>query len=339
MASSKLVAGIKMLVLAALSTAAIAFNAQAESLQRINVGMQPIVNGPLYIAIKEGYFKKLGLDVNVVKFTSGPAQFAALAGGQVDLAWGGLGTFLIAKANGQDLNFISVFMDYNSLEALVVPAGSAVSSIKGLAGKKVGLVKGSDANYGMAEAMRANGMAADSVQLLNMSPPQQIAALKSGDIAAAYLWEPFLTPLYEKGARTLLKLSDLNPGSAYLGWAGKRSWLDAHSGAIVKLLKGWDMGLKKMHEDPELAIRYSIEFTGMSEAQARAISKGLGYFKSTAALEQGSPAYWAKGSPLNKVMHRFFEFGKKGGLVNHQTAVDVDTLVSRRFMETVQAGK
>lgn len=325
--------------LAWLVAAVMPASAQAQALQRVNVGMQPIVNGPVYIAIKEGYFKQLGLDVNLVKFTSGPAQFAALAGGQVDLAWGGMGAFLIANANGQDLNFISIFMDYNPLEALVVPANSPAKSIKDLAGKKVGLVTGSDAHYGMVEAMHANGMAKGSVQLLGMAPPQQIAALQSGDVDAVYLWEPFLTPLYEKGARALLKLSDLNPGSAYLGWAGKRSWLDAHSDVVVKLLKGWDMGLKKMHEDPELAIRYTLDFTGMQPAQARAIVKGLGNFKSTAALDPKSPVYWAKGSPLNKVMHDFLAFGKEQGLVKGSANVDVDAYVMMPFMKAVADGR
>ncbi len=328
--SALVFAALACLVLAGMPSAG-----QAQALQRINVGMQPIVNGPVYIAIKEGYFKQLGLDVNLVKFTSGPAQFAALAGGQIDLAWGGMGAFLIAKANGQDLNFISIFMDYNPLEALVVPASSPVKSIKDLAGKKVGLVTGSDANYGMVKAMEANGMVKGSVDLLGMAPPQQIAALQSGDVDAVYLWEPFLTPLYEKGARPLLKLSDLNPGSAYLGWAGKRAWLDANSDVIIKLLKGWDMGLKKMHEDPELAIRYTLDFAGMNPAQARAIVKGLGNFESTAALDPKSPVYWAKGSPLNKVIHDFLAFGRAQGLVKGNAGLDVDGYVMTRFMKAV----
>ena len=107
---------LKVMVSAALLLAG---SAQAQALKKVNAGMQPIVNGPIYIAIKEKYFEKLGLDVNLVKFTSGPAQFAALAGGQIDLAWGGMGAFSLAKANGQDLHFVSIFMDYNPLQALL----------------------------------------------------------------------------------------------------------------------------------------------------------------------------------------------------------------------------
>ncbi|MEO6985814.1 MAG: NrtA/SsuA/CpmA family ABC transporter substrate-binding protein [Paralcaligenes sp.] len=308
---------------------------QGQALKRINVGIQPLVIGPLYIAIKEKYFERLGLEVNLIKFTSGPAQFAALAGGQVDLAWGGLGGFLLAKANGQDLNFISVLMDYNPLEALVVPANSPIKSIKDLAGRKVGLVIGSDAHYGIIKAMRANGMAPGSVTLLGMPPPQQIAALESGNIDAAYSWEPFLTPLYAKGARTLLTSS----GWAYLGWAGKHTWLQANSDLIEKLLKGWNMGLEKMRQDPELAIRYTLEFTGMEPAQARAIFKGAGYFPSAAALDPKNPTYWAKGSALNRNMHDFLAFGREQGLVKSTADVDVDGYVMTKFMKATKGEK
>lgn len=310
--------------------------AQSQTLTRVNVGMQPIVNGPVYIAIQEKYFEQLGLDVNLVKFTSGPAQFAALAGGQIDLAWGGMGAFLLAKANGQDLNFISIFMDYNPLEALVVPSDSPINSVNDMAGKKVGLVTGSDAHYGMIKALSANGMDENSVNMLGMAPPQQIAGMQSGDLAAVYLWEPFLTPLYEAGARPLLKLSELDPGPAFLGWAGKHAWLEDNADVVEKLLKGWDMGLKKMQEDPEMAIQYTLEFTGMGESQARAIIKDLGHFQSTAGLDTSSPVYWAEGSQLNKVMHDFLAFGKEQGLVSVDADVDVDGYVMTNFMQAVQ---
>ncbi|MBM3508255.1 MAG: NrtA/SsuA/CpmA family ABC transporter substrate-binding protein [Candidatus Rokubacteria bacterium] len=175
--------------------------AQAQALRKISVGMQPIVNGPIYIAIHEKYFEKLGLEVNLVKFTSGPAQFAALAGGQIDLAWGGMGAFSLAKANGQDLHFISIFMDYNPLQALLVPANSPVKSIKDLVGRKVALVQGSDAHYGTLRTLAKYGVDPKSVNIVGMAPPQQIAAMEKGDVDAMYIWEPFITPVLEKGGR------------------------------------------------------------------------------------------------------------------------------------------
>lgn len=309
----------------------------AQGLKTVNAGMQPIVNGPIYIAIKEKYFEQMGLNLNLVKFTSGPAQFAAIAGGQIDLAWGGMGGFLLAKANGQDLNFFAVFMDYNPLEGIVVPAGSAAKSVKDLAGKKVALVQGSDAHYGMLKALRANGMDKNAVQILGMAPPQQVAALESKDVDAIFSWEPFLTPLTQKGARVIFRNNELNPGPAFLGWAGKKEWLEANQDVVVKILKGWNMGLKKMRENPELAIKYSMEWAGMNEAQAQAIQKQLVYYDATAAIDPNQAPYWAKGSKLNGLLHDFLAFGQEYKLV--KGTADVDGYVITKFMQAVKDGK
>jgi len=329
---------VRRLFAAAALCAGLAVGAPAHAqLKTVNAGMQPIVNGPIYIALKEKYFEKMGLDLNLIKFTSGPAQFAALAGGQIDLAWGGMGAFLLAKANGQDLNFFAVFMDYNPLEGIAVGGASGVNSVKDLAGKKVALVQGSDAHYGMLKALRLSGMDKTSVQVLNMAPPQQVAALESKDVDAVFSWEPFLTPLTQKGARVIFRNNELNPGPAFLGWAGKRAWLEANQDLIVTILKGWNMGLKRMREDPELAIKYAMEWAGMSEAQARAIQKQLIYFDATAAIDPPQPPYWAKGSRLNLVLHDFFAFGKEYNLVKGDT--DVDGYVLTKFMQAVKDGK
>ena len=311
--------------------------AQAQALKKVNAGMQPIVNGPIYIAIKEKYFEKLGLDVNLVKFTSGPAQFAALAGGQIDLAWGGMGAFSLAKANGQDLHFVSIFMDYNPLQALVVGPGSAVKTVKDLPGKKVALVQGSDAHYGTLRTLKKYGIDAKSVTLIGMAPPQQIAALEKGDVDAMYTWEPFITPVLQKGGKALSRMPELDPGSSFLSWAGKRVWLAQNQDVVVKLLKGWNMGLKKMKEDPELAVKYTLEWTGMAEAQARAIVKGLGHFEATAALDPQSQAYFARGSKLHRVLADFQDFGKEAGLIKN--TVNIDDFVMTGFMQAVKDGK
>ncbi len=321
-------------VLVALFVSGAAFG---QNLKTVNVGMQPIVNGPIYIAIKEKYFEQMGLNLNLVKFTSGPAQFAAIAGGQIDLAWGGMGAFLLAKANGQNLNFFAVFMDYNPLEGVAVPAGSTAKTIKDLAGKKVALVQGSDAHYGMLKALRKNGMDKNALQILGMAPPQQVAALESKDVDAIFSWEPFLTPLTQKGARVIFRNNELSPGPAFLGWAGKREWLAANQDVVVKILKGWNMGLKKMRENPQLAIQYSKEWAGMNDAQAQAIQKQLVYYDATAALDPAQAPYWAKGSKLNQLLHDFLAFGKEYKLVKGDA--DVDNYVMTGFMQAVRDGK
>lgn len=326
----------KFAAIASLATIALS-NAAFAQLKKVNAGMLPIVNGPIYIAIKEKYFEQLGLELNLIKFQSGPAQFAALAGGQIDLAWGGMGAYSLAKANGQDLNFFTIFMDYNPLQALVVAKGSPVKTVKDLAGRKIATVQGSDGHYGTLRTLQKHGVDPKSAQLLFMAPAQQIAALDKGDVDAMYVWEPFITPLLEKGGTAISWMPELDPGSSFLGWAGKRAWLEANADTVAKILKGWDMGLKKMKEDPELAVKLTLEQTGMAESQARAIVKGLVHFPSTAAIDPQSPAYWQKGSKVHRALNDFQAFGKEVGVIKE--TINVDDFVMPQIMQLVKDGK
>ncbi len=310
--------------------------ARAQTTLRINAGMQPIMNGPAHIAFREKYFEKLGLEVNFVKFTSGPAQFAALAGGQVDLAWGGVGPFLVANANGQDLQFTSILMDYNKLEMVLVPKDSPIKSMTDLKGKRVAGVQGSDVHYGLWKLLHAHGMNKDDAQLVGMAPPQQVAAFNARDVDAAFIWAPFATPLVDAGARIIARNSDLSPGPAFLGWAGRRPWLDKNADAVSRLLRGWNMGLEKMKQDPEMAIRYTLDFTGMAREQAVAIAKDLDCFNSTAALDPQSIVHWSKGSKLHTMLGDFLKFGLDIGIAKN--LVNIDDYVRTDVMQLARKG-
>lgn len=307
----------------------------APALRKINIGAPPIP--PIHVAVKQKYFEQLGLDVNLIKFTSGPAQFAALAGGQIDLAFGGMGAFSLARANGQDIHFIALLVDHNPLQALVLPANSPVKSIKDLVGRKIALVSGSDAHYGTFRWLRKFGLSPTSVTILGMAPPQQVAALEKGDVDALHTWEPFITTVLEKGGRVLAPLQELDPGPAYLGWAAKRKWLDANGDVAIKLLKGWNLGLKKMEEEPELAVKVLLESTGMGESQARAMVSGRLHYSATSALDSSSPVYWARGSRVNLILRDFQAFGKEAGLIKKE--IEIDDFVMTRFMQAVKDGK
>lgn len=302
----------------------------ARAEEQISIAYQPIVNGPLWIARHEGYFKKLGLHVNFIKFTSGPAQFAALQGGRVDLAWGGIGPFMLARANGANVVWIATVENYNPLEDLVVAKGSPITKVAQLRGKKVALVVGSDADYGMLQALKEAGMKPAEVTILNMQPPAQVAALLNGDITAAFTWSPFVNQILDRGGKSIFSNGSLAVGPGFLGWAGQKKWLDAHKTALIKLFEGWDMGYKKMLQSPDLAAKYSVEYTGMTLAQAKAMQSRLGYFPAAAMLDPKSQVYFAPGSGLYRFLTDFMAFGEMKKLVRGKVVpsqyVDLDYL-------------
>jgi ABC-type nitrate/sulfonate/bicarbonate transport system substrate-binding protein len=305
-----------------LAGGALAGQTPACAQEQISVAYQPIVNGPLWIARHEGYFDKIGLQVNFIKFTSGPAQFAALQGGRVNLAWGGIGPFMLARANGANIVWIATVQNYNPLEELVVPKASPITKVSQLRGKKVGLVVGSDADFGMQHALKQAAMQPSDLTILNMQPPAQVAALLNGDIDAAFTWSPFLNQILDRGGQSIFSNGSLPVGPAFLGWAGQKEWLDAHKTALSKLFRGWDMGYEKMLQSPELAAKYSVEYAGMTLDQANAMQSRLRYFPAASMLDPKSQVYFNPGSGLYGLLTEWMAFGELRKLVKGKTSPD-----------------
>jgi ABC-type nitrate/sulfonate/bicarbonate transport system substrate-binding protein len=313
-------------------------SASAANLQEISIGYQPIVNGPLWIARHEGYFEKLGLKVNWVKFVSGPAQFAALQGGRINIAWGGVGTFMGVYANGADIRLIAPLEDYNGVEGLAVPKTSKIKRPADISGHTVALTKASDGDFGLQKLMENKGIKPSTVKVLYMDTPQQVAAFLNGNIDAAFTWPPFLNQLEAHGAQVIYRNSALKAGPGILGWVAKADWLAENKSVVTRLLAAWDEGLKTMKKHPELAAKYTNEYTGMSVESAGAVQKNLRYFDARGMITKGSPVYFGQGSALHLMLEDFAKFGVDRGVMKVKPDPDkyVDVSYQKAYAATLK---
>ena len=84
-------------------------------------------------------------------------------------------------------------------ESLVVKNDSGVTDFTGLVGKKVGTPFGSTAHYSLLAALELNGVDPTKVKIVDLQPPDILAAWQRGDIDAAYVWNPTLAELKKDG--------------------------------------------------------------------------------------------------------------------------------------------
>jgi NitT/TauT family transport system substrate-binding protein len=92
---------------------------------------------PFAIAQAQGYFTDAGLNVQVVPATSGPALASELIGGTTQIAVEVPPNAFPAMQQGEQLEALP---PYGKLDlAVVAPDGSGITSLKSLAGKKVGV--------------------------------------------------------------------------------------------------------------------------------------------------------------------------------------------------------
>lgn len=185
----------------ALSTAAIL--PAAAHAEEVVVGYQQIV-GPFLSAIADGRFDAAltgaGYEVEWRQFTSGGDISTALASGDVPIGVIGSTGIAAATTRGVELELFWILDDIGHSEQLVAREGSGIEKPADLVGKTVGVPFVSTSHFHLLVGLQnVWGIDPREVNILNMQPPQIVAAWQRGDIDAAYVWPPALSEILKSG--------------------------------------------------------------------------------------------------------------------------------------------
>ena len=148
-----------------------------------------------------------GKSVKFVRFTSGSEVISAMASGSVDISLSGSSPTAAGYSRGVDMQVIYVYDNINNAEALVVD--DSISAPQDLVGKTIAVPFGSTTHFHMMFALEQFNIPPKSLRVLDMSPPDMVAAWERGDINGGFVWDPALGRMKERG-RVLLTSGDLS---------------------------------------------------------------------------------------------------------------------------------
>lgn len=136
--------------------------------------------------------------VSLSEQTSAGNSLSALRAGTIDAAALTLDEVLQARAQGVPLTVVLVFD--SSAGADVLLARPPISRLADLAGRRVAYEPTAVGSLVLREALQRAGLTAESVTLVELSPPGQIAAWRSGQVDAVVTYEPAAAQLQREGA-------------------------------------------------------------------------------------------------------------------------------------------
>jgi len=139
------------------------------------------------------YDEALGMKVNWKAFGTGTAMSAAMASGDIHISVSqGVPPFIVAASTGQDIQIVDVAVSYADNDNCVVASGLEIdaSNASELAGKKVSVPLGTAAHFGVS---------VDSMQVVDMAPPEGAAAMAQGSIDMFCGWGGSLRRALEHG--------------------------------------------------------------------------------------------------------------------------------------------
>ena len=174
--------------LLALVVAALTLPALAQTKVTIGTARDPNLGAQIVIAREKGYFKEAGLDADIKYFPSGGDLMSAFVGGSVAYGSAGATPVLTIRSRPFPLRIIAQISDISGAQQLLVK--KSVTSLDGLRGKKIGLLRGTASEALFNSIAKGYGFDPSSVQLVNMGPAEMITAFVRNDVDAVALWEP-----------------------------------------------------------------------------------------------------------------------------------------------------
>lgn len=256
---------MRNIYIAALSAFAIFIGTAAKAAE-VNIGYQ-LVYGPWKANMAK--LKKEGLggkSIEFFKFTSGTEVINAMASGSIDISLNGSSPTAAGVSRGVDLQVVYVYDNINDAEALVV--NDKIAAPQDMKGKTIAVPFGSTTHFHMMFALEQFGLDAKVVNVIDMSPPDMVAAWIRGDIDGGFVWDPALGKMKETG-RVLLSSGDLS------------NWGKATFDAMVASKKFTDKNPKfmcqwiKMVAQADADYRANPNDYGPGTAKAKAIAKAV----------------------------------------------------------------
>lgn len=193
----------------------------------------------LWIGVEQGFFRKQGVNVEVINIRSGPQTMAAIASGDIQIAYTIPGTVLSAAAAGMDAVFFGGIVNRADGDFVVAPS---INRPEELRGRKLGVQSIGGGVWSLAMlALEHLGLEPNRDKIMVMvlgDQPILTQAMATGKIEAAYLGYTFSTLLKEKGFRVMLDIGKAPIPYQGLALAARRSYVQQNSAIIDAVLRG-----------------------------------------------------------------------------------------------------
>lgn len=182
---------MKMTKLIGATLVAFALASQAQAAEKFKVGYLRVMDDAQAIVAQEaGYYKKQGLDVELVEFKSGTDLIKAIVGGQLDSGVLGFTNAVAWASKGADLKVVGGAQ--HGYHAILAREDAGIAKVSDLKGKTLASqAEGSTADTVLkGVVLRDAGLKADDVNVMGVSPQVAVQSLVGKRVDAAFLFEP-----------------------------------------------------------------------------------------------------------------------------------------------------
>jgi taurine transport system substrate-binding protein len=298
--------------------------------KEVRIGFQVIPNAELLVKAQGLAEKKFpNTKITWLQFDSGRDVNTAIAANGIDLGLAGSVPVAVGLTNKLPYQVYFLHDIIGDAESLAVRKDSGIKSLKDVVGKKIAVPFGSTSHFSLLSGLKSEGIDPSKVTILDLQPPDILAAWQRTDIDGAFIWNPVLGKIVANGGTVVVTAQQLAEKGIVTSDVGivRKAFADDNPGFLKDYVAVLDEAINLYRTKPEDAAKAIAPLLGQDEKESLAQMKQLVWLTSA---EQKDPKYLGSSdadSDFAKILKQTADF-----------LVEQKTIISSPDIATFQAG-
>lgn len=157
---------------------------------RIAMSATPL-SSPFIVASEKGYFKDVGVDVEIKQVKGGHLAFESLVKGEADIATSSEAVVMFNSFKRNDFSLFCTFVTSDNDVKILARSDKGINEVSDLKGKKVGTILGASAHFFLSQTLLLSGIPEKEVQISALKPEDATKLLQENKLDAVVTWEPY----------------------------------------------------------------------------------------------------------------------------------------------------
>jgi len=235
--------------------------------EKITIGVSvESLSAPLYVAYEKGFFEQQGLQVVFTSYRTGKDALVGLIGGKTQFCTVAETPLMFAGLKGEKIFIIATIADSDRDVKIVARKDRGIAGPQDLAGKTIGIRKGTSSEYFLHAYLTFYRIAPDRVSTVDIKPEEMAEALAKGTIDAAVAWHPLITEQQNILGANGITLENHHIYKILWNIAASQKFADTHPEKVKKLLRALLQAQHYLDEHPEDAQRIVDRYIGKGSA-------------------------------------------------------------------------
>lgn len=221
---------------------------------------------PLWVAQEGGYFKREGLDVELLYIGGGSLLIQSMLSGDVSFAYGPSVPVINASLRGANLVLIG-----NTGNALVfsIMSRPEIKQPVNLKGKRVGVTRlGGSTDWALDAALKHWALERRDISVVQTGGmPEGLAGLLAGVFGAVVLSPPSNFRAMKAGMHELVDAGQLNIVFPNTPLSTTDSFVRSNRDIALRFLRGFTRGLHRLRSDKEFSMKVLSKYTKVTDAE------------------------------------------------------------------------